>query len=49
MKKRKLKPIKVDLETYKIMQKIWGTAVPYNPTVIENDKEEEDEPRKEGT
>ena len=37
MTKRKLKPIEVDRETYRIMEKIWGPGkVPYNPTIIDN-------------
>ena len=37
MPKRKLKPIAVDRETYRIMEGIWGRGkVPYNPTVINN-------------
>ena len=36
MTKRKLKPIEVDRETYRIMEKIWGPGkVPYNPTIID--------------
>ena len=49
MKKRKGKPINVPLDVYRVMEKIRGSGkVPYNPTII-NDKEEEDEPREEGT
>ena len=34
---RKLKPIEVDRETYRIMEKIWGPGkVPYEPTIIDN-------------
>ena len=36
MTKRKLKPIEVDRDTYRIMEKIWGPGkVPYSPTIID--------------
>lgn len=36
MTKRKLKPIEVDRDTYRIMEKIWGPGkVPYNPTIVD--------------
>lgn len=40
---KKLKPIIVDRETYRIMQKIWGSKVPYNPTIKEEEVKEKDE------
>ena len=34
---RKVKNIKVDRDTYKIMEKIWGPGkVPYSPTIIDS-------------
>ena len=36
MTKRKLKPIGVDRDPYRVMEKIWGPGkVPYNPTIID--------------
>lgn len=37
MTKKKLKTIKVDRETYKIMEKIWAPRnIPYEPTIIKD-------------
>ena len=42
-REKRLKPITVDRETYRIMQKIWGGKVPYNPTIRDEEVIKEDD------
>lgn len=42
-REKRLKPIEVDRDTYKLMCKIWAPhKVPYNPTIKETEVKDKD-------
>ena len=42
MREKRLKPIQIDRETYRIMERIWGKGkVPYNPTIKDTEVKED--------
>lgn len=44
-REKKLKPIHIDRETYRIMYKIWGSKIPYEPTIKEEEVKDKDDSR----